>query len=179
MGTSSIALRNALMALAERQGGYFTAQQAIGIGYNDSVHGYHVKAGHWERAGWGIYRVATIPKTQWSDLHRILLWSRNKSGIIQGAFCGRTARAIKDSNTNAVAIRPYQLCVPRSFRRSAPIPEDVELYFEELCYDDVMVVDGLRITFFDPGKQNTCGVTNPKICSSADDLTEIIRRGED
>lgn len=179
MGTSSIALRKALKELAEQQGGYFTAQQAIAIGYNDAVHGYHVKEGHWERAGWGIYRVASIPKTPWSDLHRILLWSRNKSGIIQGAFCGTTARAIATCNQRGAQIRPYQLCVPRSFRRSAPIPGDIELFFEDLCADDVKEVAGLRITFFNLGEHSAKFVTNPNIFSGTEDFAEIIRRGED
>ena len=51
----------ALMAIAQDQQGYFTTKQAIQAGYADNTHPYHVRAGNWERAWRGIYRISHLP----------------------------------------------------------------------------------------------------------------------
>jgi hypothetical protein len=47
-----------LYQLAESQGGYFTAKQAVGLGYTSNKRIYHVRAGNWIREHRGIYRPA-------------------------------------------------------------------------------------------------------------------------
>lgn len=181
MGTSSLDLKRRLREVAERQGGYFTASQAIHIGYNDSTHGYHVRNGDWARAGWGIYRLNSIAITPWSELHRILLWSRSKNGDPQGVFCGDTAIAIKLESVSLLDLDRVELCLPKDFRRSAPFPENIKPIFEDVCKEGIDVVRGLPITS-QRIMGNTSGIyINPKIIGfdSQGYARDFIDMGED
>jgi hypothetical protein len=176
MGTSSLLLKRRLQDLAEAQGGYFTASQAISVGYKDAVHPYHVRNGDWERAGWGLYRLTKVPKDFWSELHRILLWSRDRKGIPRGVFCGQTAQAILHRKPHLANLEAVELYVPRSFRRSAKIPENILLIFEDLCEKDVTSIDGIPVTMrvlrINPNILDYTSVVE-------DSYSDAIARGED
>ena len=49
MKRSSQESKARLFAVAESQGGYFTAKQAEESGFDRTNHAYHVRAGNWER----------------------------------------------------------------------------------------------------------------------------------
>lgn len=125
MGTSSKELARKLRKLAAKQHGCFTAAQAIETGYADSVHLYHVKNGKWIRVFRGIYRFADAPETAAARCMAALLWTRDKSGKIQGFLAADTAAAIR---ADALAEeQPIQILVPRGFRRSSDVPEGIEI----------------------------------------------------
>ena len=63
----------ALYAVAVTQGGYFTARQAAAVGYDYPHLAYHLKAGNFERAAHGLYRLPTIPPAEHDDLIRLCL----------------------------------------------------------------------------------------------------------
>jgi hypothetical protein len=52
------ALRQALYRLAAGQAGFFTAAQALGLGYSYQAQKYHVDHGNWVRVDRGIFVVA-------------------------------------------------------------------------------------------------------------------------
>ena len=123
MGTSSKALALKLQKLAKRQHGCFTAAQAVAIGYADSVHLYHVNTGHWLRVFRGVYRLAAHPFTPRSRCMAALLWTRGKSGDMQGALAPETARALRQ---NALQEHdPVRILVDKKFRRSSQIPPGI------------------------------------------------------
>ncbi len=177
MGTSSLALRDRLLHVAGQQGGYFTAKQAIAVGYQDAVHGYHVRKGHWERVGWGIYRLAHFPETRWSELHKVLLWSRNKDSVPQGVFCGLAAIAIRQGNDSILDFNSITLCVPRKFRRSADSPDNVRLIFKDLCKTDIEICLGFPIVKSDSDPALEYDNMNPKVFPK--DYNRSIEIGED
>lgn len=146
MGTHVRELRKRLYAVAVGQGGLFTSAQAIEAGYKDSTHGYHVRNGDWERLGWGIYRLCAIAVTPWSEIYRILLWSRGRDGISRAVFCGKTAAAIQTHSAHLLDINHIEVCLPKGFRRSAPFPSNAVPFFEDLCKADVILVEGIPIT---------------------------------
>ncbi|NLB65123.1 MAG: type IV toxin-antitoxin system AbiEi family antitoxin domain-containing protein [Lentisphaerae bacterium] len=125
MGTSSIELAEKLRAYAKRQHHCFTAAQAVELGYADSVHLYHVKAGNWIRVYRGVYRLANEAETPATRCMAALLWSRDKSGVIQAALSAQTARELRD-DTLAPA-DPIGLVVPKSFRRSVNPPDGLKI----------------------------------------------------
>ena len=108
----------ALTALAASQGGYFTARQARTYGYLAPHLSYHASVGNFERAGHGVYRIATLPVAEHDDLIRLWLWSRGRDDRPQATCSHQTAldlhglsEAIPDS---------IHLTVPPGFRKAAP-----------------------------------------------------------
>ncbi len=54
--------------LAEQQGGYFTARQALAAGFTRPLLAYHVRTGRFLRVKHGIYRFVLFPEIPFSDL---------------------------------------------------------------------------------------------------------------
>jgi hypothetical protein len=126
MGTSSKQLAAALRVFAEKQHGCFTAAQALELGYADSVHLYHVKKGFWERLSRGVYRLCELPRSLWVPLMPPLLWTRDRNGNMQGAFFGDTAEQIM-AGVPPATDQLIWMAVPKTFRRSVPVPQNVKL----------------------------------------------------
>ena len=143
MGTSSKELARKLRKLAAKQHGCFTAAQAIEIGYADSVHLYHVKNGEWDRVYRGIYRFADIPATAAARCMAALLWTRDKTGKIQGVLAADTAAAL-DSDALG-ADHPIQLLVPRGFRRSSDVPDGILITVADLNDHKTSIMIGLPV----------------------------------
>jgi predicted transcriptional regulator of viral defense system len=81
MPTDRRELRRRLFGLAALQGGYFTAAQAMTVGYSYPAQAYHVRAGNWRRVDRGLFRLTEwIPELH-DDLIRWSLWSGGR-GIV-------------------------------------------------------------------------------------------------
>lgn len=134
----------ALYAIAERQEGLFTAQQAKGVGFDPRNHNYYLKTGSWIKEERGIFRLKNFPYSEDSELVKWSLWSRNKMGEPQGVFSHYTALRIFDlSDTMPSKIH---MIVPKNFRRRAFIPKILELHKEELSSDEIKIKRGFRVT---------------------------------
>lgn len=94
--TDALKSRSKLYAIAEGQAGYFTAAQALEVGYSYPAQAYHHKAGHWLRDGWGVYRLAHFPSTPREELVRLRLWNRDRSGANQAVASHETALELYD-----------------------------------------------------------------------------------
>lgn len=126
--TSSKANLKRLRAVAARQNGCFTAAQALQAGYADSLHPYHLRAGDWIRVYRGVYRLASAPDTAAAACSAALLWSRGKSPKPVAALHPDTAARLAQ-NPSAPPFSPIRLLVPKTFRRSAAIPDGIDLVF--------------------------------------------------
>jgi len=111
------ALRS-LTALAASQGGYFTAAQAEGEGYDYPHLSYHLSRGNFERAGRGLYRIPTIPHSEHDDLIRLWFWSRGRDDQPQAVISHQTALALYD--LAEFIPTKIHLTVPKSFRKQPP-----------------------------------------------------------
>jgi predicted transcriptional regulator of viral defense system len=111
------ALRS-LTGLAAVQGGYFTAKQAEESGYAYPHLVYHLKAGNFERAGHGLYRIPTLPPSEHDDLVRLSLWSRDRNDQPQAVASHQTALSLH--GLGELIPSEIHLTVPRAFRKSAP-----------------------------------------------------------
>lgn len=131
-----------LYEIAERQAGYFTAAQALEVGYSYASQNYHHKAGNWLRDGWGIYRLAHFPRTPDEELVRLMLWSRDRAGVVQAVISHESA--LQAYELSDVLPSETHLTVPRGFRKKPP--EGVVLHRGELQEGDVRERDGYRIT---------------------------------
>jgi len=133
-----------LFAIAEAQGGFFTAKQAEDAGFDRTHHAYHLRVGNWQRKHRGIYRLAQFPMPDRSDLILWSLWSRNRDDQAQGVYSHQTALSIYDLSDLMPA--KLHMTVPRGFRRSTEIPPILALHYGDLSADEVEEREGYRVT---------------------------------
>lgn len=134
--------RARLYQVAEGQAGYFTSAQAREAGYSHATQSYHAKAGNWIREGWGVYRLALFPEAPGGELVRLMLWSRDRKGVVQAAVSHESALAAFELSD--VLPAKHHLTVPPGFRKEPPA--GVTLHHASLPEEDVMDRDGYRVT---------------------------------
>ena len=126
-----------LYALAEGQGGYFTAAEAKSLGYDYPLQHFHVRRGNWIRLDRAVYRLKRFPSGEHEDLLRWWLWSRKR-----GAVSHESAAAVYDLGD--ILPSRIHLTVPPGFRKK---PADgVVLHKAKLSATDVEMREGFRIT---------------------------------
>lgn len=135
--TKKTARADRLYALAESQGGYFTAGDAKSAGYDYALQHFHVRRGNWTRVDRGIYRLKRFPSGEYEDLIRWWLWSRK-----EGAISHEPAAAVY--RLGDILPSKVHLTVPLSFRKK--VPQGVILHKAKLDPSDVEMREGFRIT---------------------------------
>ena len=134
--------RQALLAIAAPQEGYFTAHQALTAGYSYSEQVYHVKRGHWERVARGIYWLSDYHWTENPDLIVLTLQSMNRCGEPQAVASHETALFIHNIS-DAVPSR-HHLTVPTNFRKK--MSDFIKLTRSALLPDEWEQREGYRVT---------------------------------
>lgn len=133
-----------LFEITEAQQGYFTAGQAVEVGYARSTHSYHVDAGNWLREYRGIYRLRRYPQSDDGQLVLWSLWSRNREGEAEGVYSHRTALRIKElSDANPSRL---DMTVPLHFRRNGEVPRILVLHKAELSPGEIIRERGYAVT---------------------------------
>jgi predicted transcriptional regulator of viral defense system len=133
---------SSLSTLAQAQGGYFTAKQAIKLGYSQPLLDYYVSVEGLERVESGLYRLPTVPRSEHDDLIRLSFWSRNQQGEPQAVVSHESALFLH----KLTEVRPdrIHLTVPGKFRKSAP--KGCILHEGFLTPNQVEVRGGFRVT---------------------------------
>lgn len=129
-------MRRSLFALAGGQSGYFTAAQALALGYSYPAQKFHVDHGNWTRVDRGIFRLPEWPPSPADSLARWSLWARGR-----GVVSHDTALAVHEIGDSNPAL--VHLTVPPNFRPRAP---GVRLHHGELPDGDVAGRQGFRLT---------------------------------
>lgn len=129
-------LRRRLDAIAFVQAGYFTAAQALEVGYSYQAQKYHVDSGNWVRVDRGMFRLPHWPSA--TD-DQYVLWSLWSGG--RGVVSHESAlQVFALSDVDPVRIH---LTVPLGFRSSDPL---IVLHREPLPADDVEQRGAWRVT---------------------------------
>lgn len=120
---SDIIVQDRLYALAEGQGGFFTAQQAIGAGVARSTLTYHARdGGTLRRAGRGVYRLRRFPSSPYE--HVICAWlGLSRAGAVISHVSALELMELTDLIADEVHVT-----VPRS-KRGAAVPAGVRVHF--------------------------------------------------
>ncbi|MEU6817838.1 hypothetical protein [Streptomyces sp. NPDC046860] len=131
--------RAALWRIAGGQRGYFTAAQALEVGYTYQAQRYHAQRGNWTAVDRGIYRFRefdVLPGGADDHLVRWSLWSKGRAIVSH-----TTALSVHDLGT----ANPSQihLTVPPGFRQK---DDAVILHRAELAQDEIEERDGYRVT---------------------------------
>ncbi|MDY7093249.1 MAG: hypothetical protein SX243_09785 [Acidobacteriota bacterium] len=129
--------RRELFDLALRQAGYFTAQQALGVGYSYQGQKYHADVGNWRRVGRGLFRLPEIPQGEHAELVRWSLWARGE-GAVSHRTAARLWGLLPELEDAAV-----DLTVPPGYRRRA---RGARLYRAEVSVADLDQRPGFRVT---------------------------------
>lgn len=141
---SSLESQSELFAIAQSQGGYFTAKQAEEAGFDRTNHAYHVRAQNWQREYRGIFRLARFPMPEHPDLVLWSLWSRDRDDRLQGVYSHQTALGIHDLSD----LMPSKLhmTVPLKFRKGSRIPRPLVLHYADLDPGMIEEREGFRVT---------------------------------
>lgn len=132
-------LRRQLHELAFGQVGYFTAAQALGIGYSYQAQKYHVDHGNWQRVDRGLFRLPGWPSQPEDTYVRWVLWSGGR-----GVVSHDSALAVHDlSDANPAQVH---LTVPQGFRA---VDDAVVTHHGSLGDDDIEVRGSWRVTTVD------------------------------
>jgi predicted transcriptional regulator of viral defense system len=129
-------LRRRLFILAAGQGGYFTAAQAIRLGYSYQAQAHHVRAGNWLRIDRGLFRLAEWVSDVHDDLARWVLWSRGR-----GVVSHETALSVH--GIGEFESPRVHLTVPPGFSMR---DDAVTLHYADLPASDVIQRRGFRVT---------------------------------
>ena len=131
-----------LFQVASDQGGYFSATQALQVGYAYSQHHFHIARGNWIRVDHGIFRLRDYPPGGREDLIHLSLWSHNRQGEPQAVVSHHTALAVHELSD----LMPAQihLTVPSRFRKGPP--RGCVLHKAALPEDDVEQRIGYSVT---------------------------------
>ncbi|NOX31149.1 MAG: hypothetical protein GXP35_14040 [Actinobacteria bacterium] len=129
-------LRQSLYRLAAGQAGYFTAAQAIEIGYSYQAQKHHVDHGNWMRVDRGIFRIPEWPTGMNDGLIRWVLWSKNRALVSHDS-------AAAAHGLGLVNPAKVHLTVPPDFRMDDDV---LVLFHRHLPSRDVTAIDGVPIT---------------------------------
>ena len=134
-----------LRELANRQGGYFTARQAEGLGFVRNHHSYNVSSGKWMREAHGIYRLAGVPVANpaIAELHRWLLWTvGRKADSPRGAIAYESSLVVH--GLSDLMLNKVHLAVPKDFRPS-DIPKMVVIHHENRDQAEITEWEGIQV----------------------------------
>jgi hypothetical protein len=127
MVTDRQAIRQRLRSLAASQHGFFTAAQAVTVGYTYQAQKHHVDYGNWVRVDRGVFRIPDWPIQEHDHLVRWMLWSGGVAVVSHASALG--IHGLGDVDPAVV-----HLSVPDRFRRRAtgvrlhhPLPPDGEV----------------------------------------------------
>lgn len=136
--------KDKLFEIADSQQGYFTSQQAEECGFSRSNFHLKIKAGEWIKQLRGIYKLASYPITDRSELALWMLWSRGRKGDPKGIWSHATALDIHELSD--VMPSKMHMSVPMGFRRGNAIPKNLHLHFADIPKSDVEERQGYRVT---------------------------------
>lgn len=170
--TSSLHRFQELSALADAQAGYFTAAQALELGYSYPTQHHHTRQGSWQRTRHGLYRLSTYPLSQYEHLAELSLWSRNRQGEPQAVVSHHTALAFYELSD----LLPEQvhLSVPRGFRKAVPL--GVILHPTDLQAGEKQTEHGFQVTSVLRTLQDMAATDlSPELLEQA--INEALERG--
>ncbi len=107
-----------LLEIAQKQGGYFTSGQALQAGYSYRLQSYHKEQKHWIEIERGLFKIANFIPSQFDDLIRWSLWSRDKKGNPQAVISHESALVVHELGD--VMPAKVNITVPPKFRKEIP-----------------------------------------------------------
>jgi predicted transcriptional regulator of viral defense system len=131
--------RDRLWRVASQQRGYFTAAQALAVGYSYQAQRFHAQRGNWVRIDRGLYRFREfghLPSEADDHLVRWSLWSKGRAVISH-------ATALSAHDLGIANPAQIHLTVPAGFRQKDPA---VALHRADLAPEEIEQRTGFHLT---------------------------------
>src|SRR3989338_3951726 len=130
-----------LLEIAQKQGGYFTSGQALNAGYSYRLQSYHKEQKHWKEIDTGLYKLTNLPVSEYDDLIRWSLWSRDKKGNPQAVISHESALVVHELGD----IMPAEVEVRDDFSVTTPIKTIIDVAEGNISLEQLeqIVRDGL------------------------------------
>jgi predicted transcriptional regulator of viral defense system len=129
-------LRRSLNAIAMDQAGYFSAAQALEVGYSYQSQKYHVDHGNWDRVDRALFRLPGWPARDEDRYVLWRVWSHNRAVVSHQS-------ALVAHDLGDVSPTRLHLTVPPGFRGKSA---GVVLHQAVLATEDIEDRDGYQIT---------------------------------
>ena len=129
--------RRRLVDVASAQSGYFSAAQALAVGYSYQAQKQNADRGSWRKVARGIFRLPEWPGGRREDLVRLALWSHGRAVVSHESAL--SVHELGDVNPASIHVT-----VPPGFRQRAP--GGVLLHRAELPAADIRQQEGFRVT---------------------------------
>ncbi|WP_283135440.1 type IV toxin-antitoxin system AbiEi family antitoxin domain-containing protein [Rhizohabitans arisaemae] len=139
MRADSRDLRSRLWDIAAEQRGYFTAAQALRIGYSYQGQWFHTQRGDWVRVDRGLFRFQEFDALSDGEHDHLVRWSLWSQG--QGVVSHVSALAVHDLGIANPA--KIHLTVPQGFRRRHPA---VVLHFGQPVPEEIQAREGFLVS---------------------------------
>jgi predicted transcriptional regulator of viral defense system len=131
-----------LWAIASSQGGYFTARQALSVGYTYRQQHFHRERGNWLPIDHGLFRLRDYPNSEYEDLIRWSMWSRDQRGNIKAVMSHESA--LDFHSLGEVMPDKLHMTVPAGFRKQTP--QACVLHYDDLPEKDIERHEGFLVT---------------------------------
>ena len=133
---------SSLIKLSINQGGYFTAKQALKLGYSYRAQSYYLETGYWVKEDRALYRVHFLPYQKNDELIKAYFWSRDKKDIPQAVISHESAIMVHD--LGEIIPKKIHLTVPKSFRKK-PL-EKYLIYKANIVKNEIENKDFFKVT---------------------------------
>ncbi len=131
-----------LIELAISQGGYFTAKQALNLGYSYRAQNYYVETKQWLKKDRALYRFSFLPVLKEDELIKACFWSRDKKDIPQAVISHESAISVY--GIGEIIPDKISLTVSKSFRKKPP--KKYLIYKTDLINKEIEKKDFFRVT---------------------------------
>ncbi len=128
--------KHSLFLVAAAQAGYFSAAQAVAVGFSYQAQAHHVQAGNWLRVERGVFRFVDWVPGLHDELAMWTLWSKGKAVVSHES--AMSVHGIGEFESSRL-----HMTVGRNFRMS---DDAVVLHRSELGDADVEERTGFRVT---------------------------------
>jgi hypothetical protein len=129
--------RRRLVEVAGAQSGYFSAAQALEVGYSYQAQKQNADRGSWRKVARGIFRLPEWPAGGREDLVRLALWSHGRAVVSHESAL--SLHDLGDVNPSSI-----HLTVPPGFRQRPPA--GAVLHRTELPPADIRRQEGFQVT---------------------------------
>lgn len=126
--------------IALGQHGYFTSAQAREQGVKKPALSKMAKRGNIEHVSWGLYRVSSLPLSEYSQYMEAALWPGKRTGVISHES------ALSLYGLSDVSPARIHVTLPTSYRTHRDIPPLLQLHHADLERDEIRRVEGVPVT---------------------------------
>lgn len=129
-----------VVQIAVEQHGFVTTSQAKERGVSDRALHMMAKRGTLHHVSWGLYRVPSLPPTEYSEFMEAVLWPGDRTGVISHES------ALSLYRLSDVSPGQIHITLPTDYRTHRDIPARFHLHHADLKDSEVRRVEGVPVT---------------------------------